>query len=135
MGAGYYKSRLAELEPYFTPSTSIDDREKACAFLVGVLLGALFMESGGGGAATGRNLLPVGLFDLSGPDLPELCEALCRALAECSGGRRTLVRAIAGEARHLATSLADGIELDAATTTYFLLYGCSACEAILRSRR
>lgn len=132
MPADYYWPHVKALKPFFSMQSRIDSREKAFAFILGVLIGALLHCRSHHDNHTQSELFPLSqLLSLSGNDLWKLHDKVKRELENhVPTNSRDTVKAVAEEAQHLRTSLSRHIELDDAAATYFILYGISVSATI-----
>jgi len=127
-----FEPRLPELRPYFDTDSGIDSREKAFAFLMGVLYGRLLRIQGGRGVNVGANALTyLKRLRLRGRDLPEFYLKVREKLLSYGAEGSTAVRALLGEIGDLGARLGSRIELDRTDTCYFLLLGQSVSTRVL----
>lgn len=132
MDPDFYVPRLDILKPYFRETSRIDNKQKAFAFLIGIILGALLQDHTHTEmfAHSGMPSLS-NLFVLTGRELSGLFDSLLAALPACPKEHRATVFAVVEETKHLRASLANDIDLDESATTYFILYGISVSSSLL----
>lgn len=134
MLADYYSPHTDALKPFFGMQSKIDNREKAFAFVIGVLIGAILRCRSYHSDHAGSGIFPLSqLLSMTGNDLRLLYSKVMHELNCTFKNRRANLESIADEARHLNASLSRLIELDEATTTYFILYGISVSTSICNS--
>ncbi len=129
-----YQPTCERLKEYFTAESAIDSKDKAFAFILGVLYGKLLQVQGGRGVNVGANALTwLRRLSLSGRDLPELYVKVREKLLAYDTERNEAVREVLTELGELGTSIG-GFNLDETTTCYFLLLGQSLAVKILPSK-
>lgn len=131
-----YQPQCGLLKPYFTEESAIDSKDKAFAFILGVLFGKLLQFQGGRGVNVGANALTwLRRLSLSGRDLPELyVKVREKSLAYGMEGIKD-VREIISELGELGVPLGTRINLNETDTCYFLLLGQSLAVKILPSKQ
>jgi CRISPR-associated protein Csh1 len=130
-----YQPQSDQLKPYFTPESAIDSREKAFAFILGVLYGKLLQVQAGRGVNVSANALTwLRRLSLSGRDLAELYVKIREKLLTYGTEGSPAVREVLTELGELGTRLGDRINLDEISTCYFLLLGQSLAVKILPSK-
>lgn len=132
MTSNSYEPRLDSLKPYFGNESGIDTKDKAFAFLLGVLYGKVMRVQGGRGVNVAANALTwLKRLTLSGNDLPELYINVRRKLLVYGSESNETVRAFIHELGQLGVRVGNRIQLDETTTCYFLLLGQSLSTTIL----
>lgn len=135
MADSAFQPQLEQLRPYFGPETRIDSREKAFAFILGVLFGKLVQVQAARGVNVGSNSLTwLRRLTLAGRDLPELYVKVRGKIQEYQTESNADVRAVISELSELGVALGTDIRLDTTETCYFLLLGQSLSGKILPSR-
>ena len=131
-----YQPQCGLLKPYFTEESAIDSKDKAFAFILGVLYGKLLQVQGGRGVNVGANALTwLRRLSLSGRDLPELyVKVREKSLAYGMEGNEA-VREVIAELGELGVPLGTRIKLNETETCYFLLLGQSLAVKILPSKQ
>jgi CRISPR-associated protein Csh1 len=130
-----YQPQSEVLKPYFTPESGIDSKEKAFAFILGVLYGKLLQVQAGRGVNVGANALTwLRRLSLSGRDLAELYVKVREKLLTYGTEGSPAVRGLLTELGELGTHLGDRINLGEIPTCYFLLLGQSLVVKILPSK-
>jgi CRISPR-associated protein Csh1 len=131
MDTDYYSPRSEALKPFFGLQSRIDSREKAFAFILGVLIGALLHCRSHHDSKNESRLFPLSqLLSITGEDLKPLYYKVMGELDDVPENARAKVKGMWKEARHLLASFSCQIELDEVTTTYFILYGISVSASI-----
>jgi len=131
MDIAYYCPRSEALKPFFGLQSRIDSREKAFAFILGVLIGALLHCRSHHGSQNESQLFPLSqLLSITGEDLKPLYHKVTGELDDVPESIRAKVKGMVREARHLLASFSCQIELDEVTATYFILYGISVSASI-----
>ncbi len=131
-GTVSYTPDMEALREYFTPETGIDSREKAFAFLLGVLFGKLIRVQAARKVNVASNALTwLKRLQLTGADLPELYVKIREKLLSYGTEQSQPVRRLTEEIGRLATRLPQPIMLDRISTCYFLLLGQSLSNKIL----
>jgi len=134
-GSGY-EPEMGQLKPYFTVETGINSREKAFAFLLGILFGKLIQVQGARGVNVAGNALTwLKRLQLTGKDLPELYVKVREKLLAYDTEKSTVVRDLVQEIGRLGSLLGDDILLDRVPTCYYLLLGQSLTVKILPSAK
>jgi CRISPR-associated protein Csh1 len=129
-----YQPNSERLKPYFTEESAIDSKDKAFAFILGVLYGKLLHVQGGRGVNVGANALTwLRRLSLSGRDLPELYVKVREKLLAYDTEKSAEVRELLTELGDLGTRLRN-FDLDETTTCYFLLLGQSLAVRILPTK-
>lgn len=127
-----YQPTLAELKPFFGAESGIDSVPKAYAFLLGVLYGKLLQVQGARGVNVGANALTwLKRLTLTGKDLPEFYVKTREKLLAYETEKNKKVRLLLEEIGELGVRLGSDIDMDDATTCYFLLLGQSLSNRIL----
>jgi len=131
-----YQPQCGRLKPYFTEESAIDSKDKAFAFILGLLYGKLLQVQGGRGVNVGANALTwLRRLSLSGRDLPDLyVKVREKSLAYGMEGIKD-VREIITELGELGVPLGTRINLNETETCYFLLLGQSLAVKILPSKQ
>lgn len=130
-----FEPTLPSLRPYFGRESGIDSKEKAYAFVLGILYGKVMEIQGARGVNVGSNALTwLKRLTLKGDDLPELYVKIREKLLAYEAEANPDIRAVLGELGQLATELGDRIRLDAILTSYYLLLGQSMTTKVLPSR-
>ncbi len=131
-----YQPQCERLKPYFTEESAIDSKDKAFAFILGLLYGKLLQVQGGRGVNVGANALTwLRRLSLSGRDLPDLyVKVREKSLAYGMEGIKD-VREIITELGELGVPLGTRINLNETETCYFLLLGQSLAVKILPSKQ
>jgi CRISPR-associated protein Csh1 len=128
-----YQPISERLKPYFTEESSIDSKEKAFAFILGVLYGKLIQVQAGRGVNVGSNTLTwLRRLSLSGRDLPELYNKIREKLLIYETEGNPAVREVVTELGELGARTT--CDLDQINTCYFLLLGQSLAVKILPSK-
>ena len=135
MEAKFYEPRLDDLKPYFGPESGIDGKEKAFAFLLGILYGKVIQVQAARHVNVGANALTwLRRLTLSGKDLPELYVKVREKMLAYETEGNEKVRLIVEEVGSLGTKLGSNINLDETNTCYFLLLGQSMTTTIIPSK-
>lgn len=130
-----YQPQSAALAPYFTEESAIDSREKAFAFILGVLYGKVMQVQAARGVNVGANALTwLKRLTLSGKDLPELYIKVREKLLAYETEGNEAVRDLVAELGALGAQVGDQPELADVQTCYFLLLGQSLATTILPSK-
>lgn len=133
MESQFYKPKWDELKPYFGPESGINTKQKAYAFLLGVLYGKLLNIQGARGVNVGANALTwLKRLRLRGADLPELYTKTREKLLAYDAEKNPNIKLLIGEIGELGISLGDPIELSQTQTNYYLLLGQSMTNKILK---
>ncbi len=128
----WYQPQLEKLKPYFGPESGINSREKAFAFLLGIVYGKLLAVQGGRGVNVSSNALTwLKRLTLSGRDLPEFYVKVREKLLAYGTERSAQVRELLHEVAQLGARLGDQIDLNETQTCYYLLLGQSLASEIL----
>lgn len=128
-----FEPKLEELKLYFGKESGIDSRQKAFAFLLGVLYGKLLSVQGARGVNVSANALTwLKRLTLKGADLPQLYVKIREKLLAYETEKSLKVRSLIEELGDLGVRLGDNIELDDTTTCYYLLLGQSMTNRILK---
>lgn len=128
--------KLESLKPYFGNETGIDTKDKAFAFLLGVLYGKVMEVQAARGVNVGANALTwLKRLTLTGDDLPGLYNKVREKLLAYETESNEAVRAVIQELGQIGTTLGNQIKLDETTTCYFLLLGQSLTTTILPSKK
>jgi CRISPR-associated protein Csh1 len=131
-----HQPQSERLKPYFTPESAIEGKEKAFAFILGVLYGKLLQVQGGRGVNVGSNALTwLRRLSLSGRDLPELYVKVREKLLAYETEKSAEVREILTELGELGVILGTRFNLKETETCYFLLLGQSLAVKILPSKK
>lgn len=131
----WYEPQLEKLKPYFGPESGINSREKAFAFLLGIVYGKLLTVQGGRGVNVSSNALTwLKRLTLSGRDLPEFYVKVREKLLAYGTESSAEVRAVLHEVGQLGAKLGDTIDLNETQTCYYLLLGQSLAHDILPSK-
>lgn len=131
----WYEPQLEKLKPYFGPESGINSREKAFAFLLGIVYGKLLAVQGGRGVNVSSNALTwLKRLTLSGRDLPEFYVKVREKLLAYGTESSAEVRAVLHEVGQLGAKLGDNIELNETQTCYYLLLGQSMAHDVLPSK-
>jgi len=134
MPTDYYCPHSDALKPFFGRLSKIDCREKAFAFVLGVLIGAILHCRLPHDDHAKSKLFPLSqLLSMTGDDLRVLYDKVMHELDYGIRNSKDTVEAVVEEARHLRASLSNLSDLDEATTTYFILYGISVSSSICGS--
>jgi len=132
MSGSRYEPEIEVLKPYFTAESGINSREKAFAFLLGLLFGKLIQVQGARGVNVAANALTwLKRLQLTGKDLPELYVKVREKLLAYDTEKSQGVRDLLQEIGRLGSLLGDGIHLERIPTCYFLLLGQSLTVKIL----
>ena len=130
-----YEPRMEALKPYFARDCGIDRREKAFAFLLGILYGkVLQVQAARGVNVTSNALTWLKRLNLSGRDLPALYNRVREKLLSYNTEASQPVRELVQEIGHLGALLGDRFDLDNTATCYFLLLGQSVAVDVLPKR-
>ncbi len=126
-----YQPQSDQLKPYFTPESAIDSKDKAFAFILGVLYGKLLAAQAARRVNVSANALTwLRRLSLSGKDIPELYKKVYGKVLEYGRlSRNAGVLEILEELGLLGTQVRH--VLDETTTCYFLLLGMSLANKIL----
>ncbi len=128
----WYEPQLEKLKPYLGPESGINTREKAFAFLLGIVYGKLLAVQGGRGVNVSSNALTwLKRLTLSGRDLPEFYVKVREKLLAYGTERSAPVRELLHEIAQLGAKLGDKIDLNETQTCYYLLLGQSLASEIL----
>jgi len=128
-----YQPTSERLKPYFTEETAIDSKDKAFAFILGVLYGKLLQVQAGRGVNVGANALTwLRRLSLSGRDLPELYIKVREKLLTYDTEKSPAVREVVTELGELGASTT--CDIDEINACYFLLLGQSLAVKILPSK-
>ncbi len=128
----FFEPGMEELKPYFGAESSINEDEKAFAFLLGVLYGKLLSVQGAKGINVGANALTwLKRLTLQGRDLPELYTKIRAKLLAYGTESSSSVRKLLIELSQLGIKLGDEIGLDETKTNYYLLLGQAMATEIL----
>jgi CRISPR-associated protein Csh1 len=131
----WYEPKLDKLKPYFGPESGINSREKAFAFLLGVVYGKLLAVQGARKVNVASNALTwLKRLTLSGRDLPEFYTKVRGKLLVYGTERSDEVRELLNEVAQLGAKLGDQINLSETQTCYYLLLGQSLAQEILPSK-
>ena len=131
-----YRPTCEALRPYFTPESAIRGRERAFAFILGVLYGKLLQVQAARGVNVGANALTwLKRLTLSGRELPELYVKVREKLLAYETEGNPAVRQIITELGELGARLGTNIALDETETCYFLLLGQSLAIKIMPSKQ
>lgn len=131
----WYEPQLEKLKPYFGPESGINSREKAFAFLLGIVYGKLLTVQGGRGVNVSSNALTwLKRLTLSGRDLPEFYVKVREKLLAYGTESSAEVRAVLHEVGQLGAKLGDDINLNETQTCYYLLLGQSMAHGVLPSK-
>lgn len=131
MPTDYYSPHSDALKPFFGKQSKIDSREKAFAFILGVLIGAILHSRSHHGDHAEAGIFPLSqLLSMTGDDMRALHDKVIHELRHTPKNTRDKLEAVMEEARHLHASLSRSIDLDEETTTYFILYGISVSSSI-----
>lgn len=134
MHTDYYSPHTDALKPFFGEQSKIDSREKAFAFILGVLIGAILRCRSLHDKHSGSGIFPLSqLLTLTGDDLRALHDKVIRELNHTLKNTKDILESVVEESRHLHASLSRSIDLDEDTTTYFILYGISVSSSICNS--
>jgi len=137
----FYEPEWEELRPYLGGESGIDKKEKAFAFLLGVVYGRLiFVQEMAGVRVSVLNW--VRRFTIDGKDLPELCKKILAKLLEYRHIPDEKIRKLftkkyykaVEELALIGDSLGDKIDLSSNLTCYYLLLGLSLSNKILKKR-
>jgi CRISPR-associated protein Csh1 len=132
MGNDFYEPQMQRFKPYFGTESGIDSKEKAFAFLLGVLYGKVLQVQGAKGVNVGANALTwLKRLTLKGRDLPELYTKVRQKLLAYETEKSEEVRNLITEIGNLGVRLGNNIELDEIQTNYYLLLGQSLTTTIL----
>jgi len=132
MTEDHYQPDVDILKPYFGPESGIDSKEKAFAFILGVLYGKVMQVQAARGVNVGANSLTwLKRLTLEGKDLPEMYNKVRRMLLTYGTEGNEEVRALVEELGNLGNKIGNMIELDQTTTCYFILIGQSMTSKIL----
>lgn len=132
MEVEFFEPRMESLKQYFGPESGIDTKEKAYAFLLGVLYGKVMQVQGARGVNVGANALTwLKRLTLKGKDLPELYIKTREKLLAYETEKNPDVRNLISEIGRLGVKLGDNIELNEIQTNYYLLLGQSVVSEIL----
>lgn len=135
MEKGLFEPKLEILKPFFGKESGIDTKEKAYAFILGVIYGKLLQIQGAKGVNTGANALTwLKRLTLKGKDLPELYIKVRAKLLAYDSEKSEEIRDVLGELGRLGIELGDSIQLDEIKTNYYLLLGQSMTESVLPSK-
>lgn len=130
-----YKPKSETLKPYFTEETAIDSKEKAYAFILGVLYGKLVQVQAARGVNVASNALTwLKRLTLKGPDLPTLYVKIREKLLAYETEQNIEVSNLVSELGELAIKTQYLESLDETSTCYFLLLGQSLSCKILPSK-
>ena len=131
MGSFRYVPKEQSLQPFFTEESGIDSKEKAFAFLLGVLFGKLVEVQAARKVNVAANALTwLKRLSLHGKDLPELYNKIHGKLLEYKTFGNAQVRAVSEEISSLGVSLGTQIALDRTQACYFLLLGKALSKSI-----
>jgi len=132
MGDNFYEPEWESLKPYFGKESGIDTKEKAFAFLLGILYGKVMQVQGAKGVNVGANALTwLKRLTLTGKDLPELYVKIREKLLAYETESNENVRKLVREIGQVGVKLGNKIELDKINTNYFLLLGQSITTTVL----
>lgn len=135
MNESFLEPGLDSLKPYFGHESGIDNREKAFAFLLGVLYGKVMQVQAARGVNVGANALTwLRRLTLTGKDLPELYVKVREKLLAYEMEGNEAVRSVIGEVGKLGVALGSNVELNETNTCYFLLLGQSLMQTIIPSK-
>ena len=130
-----YQPQLESLKPYFTAESAIDTREKAYAFLLGVLYGKVMQVQGARGVNVGANALTwLKRLTLRGTDLPELYVKVREKLLAYEMEGSEQIRELIKELGELGIRVRTLHKLDETDACYFLLLGQSLTTQILSKK-
>jgi CRISPR-associated protein Csh1 len=128
-----YQPSSERLKPYFTEESAIDSKEKAFAFILGVLYGKLMQVQAARGVNVGANTLTwLRRLTLSGRDLPDLYNKVREKLLTYETEGNPAVQELVTELGELGTRT--NCDLDQINTCYFLLLGQSLAVKVLPSK-
>ncbi len=131
----FFEPKMEELKPYFGAESSINEEEKAFAFLLGVLYGKLLSVQGAKGINVGANALTwLKRLTLQGRDLPELYTKIRAKLLAYGVEGSSSIRNLLAELSQLGIRLGDEIALDEIKTNYYLLLGQAMSSDILPTK-
>lgn len=132
MGDNFYEPEWESLKPYFGKESGIDTKEKAFAFLLGILYGKIMQVQGAKRVNVGANALTwLKRLTLTGKDLPELYVKIREKLLAYETESNENVRKLVREIGQVGVKLGNKIELDKINTNYFLLLGQSITTTVL----
>ncbi len=135
MAESFYEPGLDSLKPYFGRESGIDSKEKAFAFLLGVLYGKVMQVQAARGVNVSANALTwLRRLTLTGKDLPELYVKVREKLLAYETEGKEAVRSVIGEVGQLGVALGSDVELNETNTCYFLLLGQSLMQTIIPSK-
>ncbi len=135
MSTEYFEPTLPSLKPFFGPESGIDTREKAYAFILGILYGKVLQIQGARGVNVSANALTwLKRLTLRGDDLPELYVKIREKLLAYDAEGIAEIRNVLEAFGQLAISLGDKIALNDVQTTYYLLLGQSVTNQVLPSK-
>lgn len=135
MGDNIYNPQMEKLKPFFGAESGIDTKEKAFAFLMGILYGKLLQVQGARGINVGANALKwLKRLTLRGNDLPELYIKIREKLLSYEVEGNEDVKELINEIGNLGIVLGNKIELDDIPTNYYLLLGQSMTVSVLPSK-
>lgn len=131
----WYEPKLDKLKSYFGPESGINSREKAFAFLLGIIFGKLLAVQGARKVNVSSNALTwLKRLTLSGRDLPEFYTKVRGKLLVYGTERSDEVRELLHEIAQLGAKLGDQINLNETQTCYYLLLGQSLAQEILPAK-
>lgn len=136
MENSFYKPKMEELLPFFGEESGIDNREKAFAFLIGILFGRLLTVQGVREVRTTANALTwLRRLTLEGKDLPRLYVRIREKMFSYEMEKSLKIRSLLNEIAELGIQLGDAIELDEVKTNYYLLLGQSMSGVLFKKEQ
>lgn len=132
MSKTIYQPESESLKPYFSEESGIDSKEKAFAFVLGILFGRLLTLQGAKGVNVGSNALTwLKRLTLKGSDLPELYVKVREKLISYRDESNQKTREVIHELGKIGMELGSDIVLDSVATNYFLLLGQSISNDVI----
>ncbi|MCK5796631.1 MAG: hypothetical protein KAI47_05585, partial [Deltaproteobacteria bacterium] len=127
-----YQPKSELLAPYFTEGSGLDTKDKAFAFLLGLLLGKLMKTQAARHVNVHANALSwLRRGTLAGRDLPELYAKVRQKLLEYNVEASSQVREVVKEISRIGFMQGTAIGLDGPRAMYFLLLGQALVDDIL----
>lgn len=127
-----YQPKSEALKPYFSLESALDSKEKAFAFILGVLYGKVLQVQAARRVNVGANALTwLKRLTLTGKDLPDLYVKVRGKLLAYETESNATVREIVAELGALGARIGDQIHLDDVQTCYYLLLGQSLATTIM----
>lgn len=131
----YYEPRSDALRQFFGPESGIDSKEKAFAFLLGIVYGKVLQVQSARGINVSSNALAwLRRLTLTGKDLPELYVKVREKLIAYKLEGNDMVSIIVEEIGWLGVEMGSNIVMDEKSACYFLLLGQSMATTIIPSK-